>query len=517
MATPQFAARPIPANPNLEFDRKQAKALLDAARRGEATAAQRFKANHPRFSSDFDVQAVALCDAQLVVAREYGFANWPRWKQFVELRRLDSSQRAAALVKAACSNDVRKAALLLGSEPALARHDIATACACGESEAVAQFIAREPSLANTKVGPLNIEPILYCCFSRFLRADANRAQGIVASVRSLLNAGADANASFIADSGGEKWLQSTLYGTAGIANHLELTTILLDSGATIHADDKEVLYHSSEFPDPTCLQLILTRGKPSVEQVKYCLGRALDFEYPKHVELFLAAGADPNYRIPWSGRRTHLHKAVYSDRSVGIVRMLLDAGGDVQASDDRGISVLRSAVRNGNREIVNLLKSLGVIDESITEIDARQGDPMTLCLAAGRDDVATIDRLLDGGADVNAVAGGDGMPPLHCAAWRGRFNATRRLAERGADIHRVNQYGGAALGTAIHGSANCYDTEGGPGMKLHDEAVNGQYVEIIEFLIARGGCLPDRIRGGSDAVQDVLRRHGVPDANSDQL
>ena len=73
-------------------------------------------------------RAVALHDAQLVVAREYGFTSWARWKQFVETRRLDISQRAAELVKAACSNDVRKPRVLLDAEPLLARQDLFTAC-----------------------------------------------------------------------------------------------------------------------------------------------------------------------------------------------------------------------------------------------------------------------------------------------------------------------------------------------------------------------------------------------------
>jgi len=515
MATPGSSVRPIPVNPNLDFDRKQAKTLLDAAQRGDAESLRRMAAHHPRFAGIPNMTTPTLSDAQLVIAREYGFSSWPRWKHFVETCRLDISRRAAELVKAACSNDVRKAVVLLNAEPLLARHDIATACTCGEVEAVAALLARDPALAKAKTGPLAIEPILYACFSRFLRADARRAEGIVRAAKLLLTAGADPNAHFWIDGEHERWLQSTLYGAAGIANNVELTTVLLDAGAVIHPDDKEVLYHTSEFPDVTCLQLVLTRGKSPVGQVKYCLGRALDFEYPRHVALFLAAGADPNFRVQWSGRRTHLHKAVYLDRSVEIVRMLLDAGGDAQATDDRGVSVLRSAVCNGNAEIVNLLKSRGAKDDSITEMDARQGDPMTLCLAAARDDVATIDRLLDAGADVNAGASGDQTPPLHWASWRGRFNATRRLVERGADIHWVNRYGGAALGTAIHGSANCFDTEGGSGMRLHNEAISGEYVRIVEYLIARGARIPDRIRGGSEAVMDVLRRHGVPDVEGD--
>jgi hypothetical protein len=517
MATPISLVRPIPANPNLEFDRNQAKALLDAARRGESDASRRFNASHPRFAAMRDPvllgQAVALHDAQLVIAREYGFASWPRWKQFVETRRLDRAQRAAELIKAACSNDVRKARLLTQVEPDLASFDIYTACVCGEADAVKQYLSRDSTLADRKGGPLGIEPILSACFSRFLRADPARAEGIVLAVRALLERAADPNAHAWIESGGQRWLQSTLYGAAGIANNAKLTTLLLDAGARLDAqEDNESLYHATEFPDPSCLRLLLERGSPPADQVFYCLGRATDFEYPAHVALYLKAGANPNFRIKWDGLRTQLHKAVYLSRSAEIVGLLIDGGGDVNAADEQGISILRSALLNGNAEVVNLLRSRGARDENVTETDVRQGSPITLCIAAGRNDVATINRLLDAGADPNRPAAPDQTPPLHWAAWRGRFNAVQRLVERGADIHWVSSYGGNALGAAIYGSANCFDTEGGPGMRLHEEAIAGDYTQIVEYLIACGSKPPDRVYGGSDAVQEILRSHGIPDA-----
>jgi len=65
----------VPAKPNLEFDRKQAKELLVAAyhdciaRRKQIRQA-RFIAHHPRGL----IEKPQLADALLVVAREYGFA-----------------------------------------------------------------------------------------------------------------------------------------------------------------------------------------------------------------------------------------------------------------------------------------------------------------------------------------------------------------------------------------------------------------------------------------------------------
>jgi ankyrin repeat protein len=258
--------------------------------------------------------------------------------------------------------------------------------------------------------------------------------------------------------------------------------------------------------------------------VSYCLGRALDFEYPDSVRLYLHHGADPNFRVPWMKNRTHLHRAVESGRSMDILRMLLDAGGDASLPDADGVTPFRTAIRYGREDVVSLLsdhetteateedRALGLMMQGRDEPMTVRADPDMLCAAARRDDTDLIERLIRSGADVNACdSGPHGVPPLHWAAWRGRFAAVRSLVAHGADIHWQNPYGGDALGTAIHGSANCFDAEGGPAMRLPEEALAGDYPQIVEFLISCGARLPDRISGGSETVADILRRHGVPD------
>jgi hypothetical protein len=60
----------------LEHLRKEAKCLLKAARQGDATALARFTAHHPHFHPN----SLRLVDAQLVIARELGYASWPKLK-----------------------------------------------------------------------------------------------------------------------------------------------------------------------------------------------------------------------------------------------------------------------------------------------------------------------------------------------------------------------------------------------------------------------------------------------------
>ena len=69
--------RPLPARPNLAYERKQAKTLLRRLRAGDPDALARARDRHLGFDPPRP-EAAQLADAQLVVAREYGFASWPR-------------------------------------------------------------------------------------------------------------------------------------------------------------------------------------------------------------------------------------------------------------------------------------------------------------------------------------------------------------------------------------------------------------------------------------------------------
>jgi ankyrin repeat protein len=72
----------LPAAPSLEQLRKQAKDLLRAHRAGDPEAVARVAAHAPAdLSPD---EPLKLAGAQLVLAREHGFASWPRLRAYVE-------------------------------------------------------------------------------------------------------------------------------------------------------------------------------------------------------------------------------------------------------------------------------------------------------------------------------------------------------------------------------------------------------------------------------------------------
>jgi Clp amino terminal domain, pathogenicity island component len=73
--------RPLPARPSVEFDRKQAKALLKALRADDPEALGRAAQQMAR-SGKRATNAWTLTDAQRIVAREYGFTGWPRLLEY---------------------------------------------------------------------------------------------------------------------------------------------------------------------------------------------------------------------------------------------------------------------------------------------------------------------------------------------------------------------------------------------------------------------------------------------------
>jgi len=72
---------------NLEQQKKQARELLRAIRAGNADALSRLRRHHARWAAlDEDAvrQLVSLHDAQFALAREQGFASWPKLKAYAE-------------------------------------------------------------------------------------------------------------------------------------------------------------------------------------------------------------------------------------------------------------------------------------------------------------------------------------------------------------------------------------------------------------------------------------------------
>ena len=88
-------SKTLPPRPNLEQLRKQAKDLLKHQKSGDVESLDRIRDSHPNFSkaSEKEIRAAtfSLSDAQIVIAREYGFVSWPKLKEHVESLLLETA------------------------------------------------------------------------------------------------------------------------------------------------------------------------------------------------------------------------------------------------------------------------------------------------------------------------------------------------------------------------------------------------------------------------------------------
>ncbi len=109
------AVRDLPARPSLDSLRKQAKRLARDAAAGNGDAIARVHAQLPRTTFPLSNR-----NAQLVIAREYGFAGWPDLTAEVAKRLGGALEWAAAQARVAIHNqDDGRLRALLGEYPAL--------------------------------------------------------------------------------------------------------------------------------------------------------------------------------------------------------------------------------------------------------------------------------------------------------------------------------------------------------------------------------------------------------------
>ncbi len=427
-------ARSLPARPNLESLKKQAKRLLQEFRSGEAAARERVASHHPRPEA-FE----GLRDAQLTLAREYGFSSWGELSDQVELLRgqaLPAADRAAEFADLACLNylpsesprRIARARRLLEADPRLVEASGFAAAAAGDVAALDRWLAAEPARVRGRGGPRGWSPLLYATYSRV--PDAPPARSALAVVGLLLERGADPNDYFLLDDLRFTALAGAIgEGEQGLeaqpphAHARELAVLLLDAGADPHQE--QGLYNSHFTPGNEWFELLLERGltnvaiaRPSSRLLDYHLTQAVKRGFEARVELLLRHGADPNAIDAYHQRSAQ--RIALRDGQDAIRRRLLAAGArsETLEPEDRIYMAARSGDEARVREIAAAYPEL-------------LANPRLLCDAAAQGSLPVIRALLDGGADVNGRVLG-GATPLHGV--RHGIEVAALLLERGAEV-----------------------------------------------------------------------------------
>src|SRR5216683_1701516 len=383
----------LPERPDLGQLRRQAKELRDAARRGDAAAVERFSRHHPAA-----LQGVAsLASAQLVIARELGFASWPRLKAAIDSA-ADAGRRVQAFVSAVIDGRLHQARDIFGADPDIARRGLLAATVLGDAEAVREVLAADPAAAVAIDEERGWPPLLYACYSRWPQIDPGRESGMAEVVRLLLDAGASPNT----NDGDRTRYRSALRGSVEL-NNPGITEMLLDAGADPRAtgeDGMSALRLAVRAGREDTAALLRAAGAPDdCTDVDRFIGACLTGDRQAAERL---AADHPDLR----GRLTDQDHAVIveaaASRPAETIALMLDLGFSPRARRF-GDEPLHNAAYHGNAATVGVLLGAGA------DIDARDGrfDSTPLAFAtvgsreqAGRpgDWITTIRLLIEAGA-----------------------------------------------------------------------------------------------------------------------
>ncbi|HEX6682546.1 MAG TPA: ankyrin repeat domain-containing protein [Candidatus Limnocylindrales bacterium] len=459
----------MPDRPHADSFRRQARALQRAVRSGDPDAAARIARHHPGAMPD-DASTLQLSAAQLVLAREYGFASWPRLMRYLEtvaehtwetkLGAAPAADPAQEFCRLACltysdqdgPQRWAQARQLLARHPDLTKANIWAAAAAANPDDVGRLLADRPRRAADRAGagqtaerggplqaterggagraaerggPFRWRPLYYLVYSRF---DPDvPAERVLAVARQLLDAGADPNEGYLFDAFPSPFtLLTGVFGNGELGPRRQPThphwqalgRLLLDAGA--EPNDAQTLYNRMFSPDNSHLELLF----------EYGLGTGDGGMWRERIE---------GLGTPAQMLRVQLRWAV-EHHQPGRVRMLVEHGVDFRSpfegdgpawSPGDGQTPVELAQVNGDTEIAEYLLASGAAPPSL--------DPVReLIAAAFRADRSTLDRIRTEHPDAVAQALRDRPGLMVWAATQAPVETVTLLAELGFD---VNAYG----------------------------------------------------------------------------
>jgi hypothetical protein len=331
--------RRLPSNPNLDHLRYQAKDLLKAHAAHIPGAAQRLREFHPRFNRATDATIfdarLSLSDAQLAIAREYGFPSWARLKKHIKKPTLSDHldlphheriedvtfRRAVDLLDA---GDVAGLRAQLKQHPNLVhQHVVFEGGNYFRNPTLLEFAAENPVRHGTL--PDNILEM-----SRVI-LDAGVEQSALNETLMLVSTGSVPREcrvqlkliDLLCDRGADP---NSAIHAAALHGELEAVNALIGRGARI---DLPVAAALGRIEDA---RRLLPGASP--EDRHLALTLASDFGHIEVVRLLLDASEDPNRYNPIGGHshRTPLHQAAGAGHEE-VVRLLVERGARLDMKD----------------------------------------------------------------------------------------------------------------------------------------------------------------------------------------
>ncbi len=502
--------RPLPAKPNLDKQKKLAKALMRDYCRGAKAATAKVQALHPKPPAPADF---ALSDAQLVIARGYGFASWPKLKHKIDSLTKTPVDRFVDAVRAGEVETVRR---LLETEPKVAAKIDAplfdfgrkAVHAARDNLAMLDMLLAEGADINTRSewehGGFGILDD-----ARPEQADALIDRGAVLDVWSAAHLGRldvlqtliEADPAQVNAKGGDGKRPLHCAGSVEIAEYL------LDRGAEIDALDDD--HHSTAAQymvtgQPEICQLLIARGAKTDLLMAVGLGdvdlvRQHLADDPGSIRM--AVNQDWFPMIDTAPNGGHIYQWV-----LGFYLSAFEIARKFER--DTVLTVLQDAADPTGHLLDALWAGdLATVDALLAEHPTliRDADDKTLRAVAdaGRhNDTRTMRAMLERGFPVTAKSQHEAMP-IHWAAFHGNPEMMRLVLDYDPPLDATDRdFGGSPMGWALHGIHGHW-----PGTSTC------RHAESIRILLDVGvPCPREAFPTGNDDVDRVLRAYLFGDA-----
>jgi ankyrin repeat protein len=478
----------LPARPNLEQLKKQAKAVLKGYESADPAVLEEIRTEHPAWRratvSEIASARFTLADAQTVIARQYGFESWPKLRahvvQFHAAQFQDDASTAEvveALRSAAGKGDLQRLSTLLDQHPELIDEPggpgVRTAlhqAVFGKSTAAVKLLLEHGANPNIRCEGDNAYPLHFAV-----------EKNLVPIIHLLVEHGADTV-------GEGDYHELGVLGWAAawddIAADPEIVSYLLAHGA------QHNIFSAVAMGDIAAIRNLVTRQPANLERRM-------------------------NGTIM---RRMPLHLAVVK-RQAEALKTLLELGANIESIDEAGLTPLDLAALIGAGEMLPILFEAGAKlrlpaaaalgreadvarllrrDPEALKPDGRWGHLIVRAAEHGSGEM--VETLLRNGASINlranpktSIDSTAGYTPLHGAAWNGNLSAIPVLLRHGANVRaREEKYHGTPAGWADYSG--------------HKEARDLILAGPIDIIEAIQYDLADRVAAILEEEPNVLNR-----------